>query len=155
MCCLWHFWSLFFPQIMSSMLFLMKYVTAHTLGTSDDLHSRWPCFYEASRGLRWADWNSYIFNPYTWNWFVLSESSHRHLLVLDRSHWHTSRKVLKVTLSVLFPCISLRSQLLTVPCKRSWSFSSHLPSHLKQFRSLFRHVTQKMYLSSEGPLRRW
>jgi hypothetical protein len=32
-------------------------VTVHTLGTSDDLHSGWPSFYEPSRVLRCADWN--------------------------------------------------------------------------------------------------
>ena len=104
------------PLIMSGVLFLMKYVTAHTLGTSDDL--RWPSFCEASRGLHCVHWNSNIFIMYMWNWFLFRNV----LTVVLSSAWaalfHFSDHLTHAGSwndwrSVLFPCIL--SEVFTVP----------------------------------------
>ena len=109
---------IFVPLIMSGMLLLMKYVTAHTLGTSDDL--RWPSFCEASRGLHCVHWNSNIFILYMWNWFLFRNV----LTVVVSSAWaaifHFSDHLTHAGSwndwrSVLFPCILSEVKFFTVP----------------------------------------
>ena len=144
MCCLYRFWSSSVPLIMSGVLFLMKYVTAHTLGTSDDL--RWPSFCEASRGPHCVHWNSNIFILYMWNWFLFRNV----LTVVVSSAWpaifHFSDHLTHAGSwndwrSVLFPCIL--SQVFYSSVSWFGPFRSHLLSQLKLFDIYIRVLLQE------------
>lgn len=160
MCCLCRFWSSSVLLIMSGVLFLMKYVTEHTLGTSDDL--RWPSFYEASRGLHCVHWNSNIFILYMWNWFlfrnvltvVVSSAWGCHLSLLGSLN---SCKFLKWLKECTFPMYSVSSFFYS---SVSWfgPFQSHLLSHLKLFDIYIRVLLQEnlwAYAAVVEDLRNW